>query len=419
LSETLEFSSLIVSVYGRVSSSSLVVFETKYKSLEDRLVNFKNELEKAYADKLIDENQYKNLSDAVTSVSFNLNNINTELKDPKMFGVVETTDVFGFLNGSIDGVEKALDSLEDTVSKLEKPIKDKNVRKNIDAIFKKLELEIKELEKQLELYKNTDEEKYEETKERLNNVKKRMGVISKNYRRKCPFLVRTVKSAKHFFKKYKKVLLILAGLAAFAMLSHSVIIPAIMHGNIMIAGLSPALRGPVKTINNLLGGLIGATRDKIGFWHLVNGVIINPSVASSSLLKGLAISGVGSAALIAPVVVAIKNLIEKMKMAELKEKLIAGKDKVVDVAKKGVQTTKEKISDMSQNMQNKKASTLAKKEIKKSIKDIINDYSKSGLSVSDYCSQNEISGVMAELLKAYDEEVQNQKEERVNRKGGK
>ena len=68
----------------------------------------------------------------------------------------------------------------------------------------------------LEDNKDKDEQAYKSTKERLRDAKKKLETLGKQYRRKCPLQVRAVKSAKNFFKKYKKILLIIAGLAAFA-----------------------------------------------------------------------------------------------------------------------------------------------------------------------------------------------------------
>jgi len=341
--KVLDYEFLVSSLYGSVLSTSILVFEGRNTDINDQVSNFKIKLEEAYEKKLLDENQYINLNKRLNDAVGSLDNIKSKIKDPKMYSLEKSSDIYDFLNGTIEGIEQTLEKLEKHLELLEKPIKDKKIRKDIDAIFKKMESEIKMLEKQLEMYKDTDEEKYNATKERLDNLKKRMSGLGKNYRRKCPLLVRSVKSAKHFFKKYKKQLLIIAGLVAFAMIAHSVIIPAIMHGNIMTACYSPALRGPIKTINNLLGGLIGATKDAKGFWFLANGVSLNTYAATSSLLKGLAISGVGSAALVAPVIVAVKKLIEKINMAELKQKLMEGKERVVESAKKKMPELSEKV----------------------------------------------------------------------------
>lgn len=417
------------SLYGKVVVSAQDLLNGEAKLLETQLVKVSKDIEQKYKDGIIDKNQYEVLIKKIEEMEKTQIQINVKLKSPGMYLMNE--DLLGmFLNGSIDGIEKTIDALEKQLDALEKPIKDKKVRKDIDTIFKKLELEIKMLEKQLETSKNQDEEKYNETKEKLKATKKRLEVVGKKYRRKCPLLVRTVKSAKHFFKKYKKQILIIAGLVAFAMMAHSVIIPAIMHGNIMLAASVPALGGALKVINNVLGGVIGASKGINGIWMLKNGVTIGSSAAASSLLKGLAITGIGTGALLAPVVVMIKKLMEKINKVELKQKLIDGKNLVVDKVKKGANVVKEvaqevkdelkgKTDEIREMQQEKKSSKKAKRHTKLSIMNVIQDYAKSGLTVEEYCKENDIDGVMADLLKMYDAELKKNLESLNKKKGGK
>lgn len=310
-----------------------------------------------------------------------------KLKDPKM---IRDVDVFAFLNGRIDGVEAALDNLETQVDALEKPVKDRNVRKQIDAIIKKLEDEIKDIDQQLEKYKDEDPVKYQATKERLNNVKDRLDKVSKKYRAKCPLLVRAVKSAKDFLKKHKKAALIIAGLAAIALVHATVgpmLIPAIMHGNAMIGTAAPSLAGYTDFTNNILGGLIGATKTAKGGWLLANGVRIGANLSSTSLLKGLAISGVGTAALVTPIVVSIKKLVEKMKKSELKKKLEEENDKN---AKKIERKKKEKDD---KNKSDKKKTKRADKMAIDYLAKLFKQYSKlkNEMSLDEFCEKNELS----------------------------
>lgn len=443
--EVNDFEFTVSSLFGNVLSSSYEVLMNKYSLLEEKIASFKKLLDKemnaSLEERLLDVNQFENLEKRLNVVKNTLSNTGNKLKDPKMFNIEKANDVYDFLNGSIEGVEKTLEGLEITLGHLDKPIKDRETRKNLDMIFKELEAEIKRLEKQLEIYKDKDEEesedKYKATKERLNNAKKRMNALGKQYRRKCPLLVRAVKSAKHFFKKYKKVLLIIAGLVAFAMVAHSVIIPAIMHGNIMTAYFSPVLRGPIKTINNLLGGLIGATKSPFGVWTLANGAVLNPATATASLLKGLAISGIGSAALVAPLIVAIKKLIEKINMAELKQKLMEGKDNVVNGAKNvgtkikdgthkvvngvktGVTAVKTKTTEFIEETKVKNAKTKAKKDVMKDVKALIIDYTKSGLTVDEYCELHQITDYRVDVLRKFEISTSEKKENTGRRKAGK
>ena len=409
-----KFNFRISALFGNVYLTTTTIFENELSDLDNKYGDIKQDIEKKYKNNLIDANQYESMSKRMVAIEEQLTYARLKLNDPKMYIMSESL-VFIFLNGKIDGVEKTMELLEQTIDKMEKPIKDRKTRKEIDAIFKKLEKEIKSLEKQLEENRETDPVQYKATKERLNNNKKRLEALGKKYRRKCPLLVRAVKSAKHFFKKYKKVILLVAGLVAFGMVSHSVIIPAIMHGNIMLGGLSPVLRGPINAINNLLGGLIGATRSPIGIWSLANGVEINPLAASSSLLKGLAISGVGTAALVAPVVVMVKKLISKMNAAELKQKLAAAKDKVAETTNKVVTGTREKISEVKDDIKDKRANTQARKDIRNTVREVLKAYEASDLTAEEYCQQNNLDEFWLYFLKSYDSKVENNKE----RKGGR
>ena len=74
---------------------------------------------------------------------------------------VKDVDVFAFLNGEIDGLETAVDIMIRYVESLEKPIKDKNVRKKIDKELERLEKEYKTISDMLEKHKEDDPEKYE------------------------------------------------------------------------------------------------------------------------------------------------------------------------------------------------------------------------------------------------------------------
>ena len=213
----------------------------------------------------------------------------------------------------IDDLEKSLNTLSSVINSYGKVI-DRGGRKVINEEFDKCEDKVKLVEKELEYLKKHDPEKYNSPEiqkiiERLEKCKTSKEEISlnslrKDYRKKCPLPVRVVKSAKHFYKKHKKACLIAAGFAAIALIHATVgpvIIPAIMHGNIMIAGKSAFLRPVFKTLNKFLGVAINASNVD-GLWYLANGGLINPTCAASSLLKGIAVSGgLGVAPLIAGV----------------------------------------------------------------------------------------------------------------------
>lgn len=395
----------------------------KYQVFEKKSANIRNEIEESYKNQLLDDSQYNNLMSELDKVD---NVIKNGQEEVKTFNVMKSDDLFGLLDGSIIGLEQAVVQLDERIDKLDKPIK-RETRKVIDLIIKQLEKEYLELSRQVEYYKEKDESKYNENKERLENCQIRLDEINKKYRKKCPFLVRTVKSAKNFYKKHKKLVLIVAGLASIALLHATVgpvIIPAIMHGNLMLMNKIPALAPLFGGVNDLLGGAINAsivkqTVDGITFnaWQLANGAVINPSCASASLLKGLAISGVGSAALITPAVIGIKKLVQKMKEKELlksiKNKFSAGKEKVKD---KFV-TIKEKIKDKKENISSEITkngdNSKVRKGILKELKKTIIEYQISGLSVEEFCEVNGMSedekNMLIPLIKKYEEELANRK----------
>lgn len=391
---------MIESLYGLVLEGAVKKLEDQLNTLSTRLEDIEKDIEEKRAEGKLDDNQYNNLKNRVAVIRATIEKAQAKLKDPKM---VKDVDVFAFLNGRIDGVEKALDSLEQQIDGLEKPIKDRKTRKSIDAIIKKLEEEIKDIGQQLEKYKEEDPEKYEATKERLNAAKDRLDKISKKYRAKCPLVVRIIKSAKDFYKKHKKLVLIAAGLAAIALIHATVgpiLIPAIMHGNIMIGATAPALRGFVTFANNILGGMIGATQNIHGIWSLASGAIINPAVSATSLLKGLAISGIGNTLLITPIIVAIKKLIEKMKKAELKKKLDEDKEKEQDKEKEE-EEKKKKEKKKKEKDDSKKKNKRAAKDAMEYIAELCRDYQKSGKSIEEFCEERELSEQEKAVLELY------------------
>lgn len=385
--------------FGLVLDGGREVFENRFSSLENKINELEKNIEDRYKDKKLDDNQYNNLKDKIKKIKDILEKTNDKLKDPKM---IKDADIYAVLNGEIDGVEDALSRLETQIENLEKPVKDNKIRKQIDLIIKKIEDDIKRIEKMLEKYKDEKPEKYNSTMERLNLVKDKLDKSGRKYREKCPLMVKSVKSAKNFFKKYKKQVLIVAGLASFALIAHHVLIPAIMHGNIMMASTTPALRGFSKFVNSILGSAIGATRTSDGLWILSSGVIINPLSGTSSLLKGLAVSSVGSAALVTPVVIAIKKLSEKMKTVELKKKLSEEKEKINAEKSKLSKKMKEVKDKSSDKRKNEKADKMTSDYFAK----LYYQFKQSGKSVDEFCEENDLSEDEKLFLNIYNSKQQ-------------
>jgi len=403
--------------FAASNEESVEEYIKKIEEYGKNLSELEEEIKKAHEAKEINDDQFNNLNKMVKDVRERLEQVEKKSKNPVM---IKDIDFWAFITGEIAGLSRAVDKLEETIDNLEKPIKDKETRKKIDKAIATIEKEIKFNRAYLEQHKDENEEKYNETVAKLDELEDRLDKVNKKYRQKCPFLVRTAKSAKAFYKKHPKIVLLAAGLATVAILHATVgpiIIPAIMHGNLMIGNKLVFLRPLLKGINNALGGLINA---KIvnNMWMLANGVIINPSCASASLLKGLAISGMGTAALVAPVIVGIKKLTEKMNLKNLKsnakEKYHDVKDKVKEKyhnVKDKVQAIKsakekrkeepeEEIIDIKTKDTKKSKNSIDKEKLKE-IRKLLKEYQKSGLTFEEFVEQNNLSEVDAEILRAF------------------
>jgi ABC-type uncharacterized transport system substrate-binding protein len=93
----------------------------------------------------------------------------------------------------------------------------------------------------MEKCKEQNPEKYNDGKKKLDELKEKFNKLSTVYRKKCPFLVKSARSAKNFYKKHKKLCLVVAGLAAVALVHATtgpILIPAIMHGNLMVGSMA-------------------------------------------------------------------------------------------------------------------------------------------------------------------------------------
>lgn len=372
---------------GDVFESGQLKFLDKEKDLRDRLTKLMEEL-KAKKNN-IDSNQYDTLMNKLSEIEKKLDEVNKNIKHPEM---IKNADKFAILNEGINKLDIGLNDLDSIVKSTDK-FTNKEDREDINNKINELQNEIERLENVLEYYRDKDEEKYNSILEDLNKLKTKLNDINGEYKKKCPLRVRVVKGTKNFFKKHKKICLIIAGLAAMSLVLSPVLIPAIMHGNIMIAGTTPALRPFIKFTNNILGGIIGATKDSVGLWTLKNGVCINPSCAASSLLKGLTISGVSSAPYVATVatpviatlVIAIKKLLDKMKNVELKQKLSEGLGKSKEVFVNTTDKAKEKIRDI-------------KSSVPKNYDKLCKEYINSEMSLEEFCKENELTEKEKEII---------------------
>lgn len=373
-----------ISEYQRkCSEKSIVRFNYYLDKYQKDLIIYKNKIEQDKNNGTLNEKQLSNLEKKIEQINSKHEMLYSRVNhNPYM---LREEDELSYFVSRVDGLEIKITQLNDKIKKIDGVIKDKSQRKDIDSEFKLVEKEIKEYDKILSFYKNTDSEKYELLKAKLGDTKNNLETVDKNYRGKCPLMVKSVKSTTNFFKKHKKECLVIAGLAALALVSYHVLIPAIMHGNIMIAATSPVLRPFIKFTNNILGSVIGATRDVKGIWRLASGFVINPACGTSSLLKGVAISGITSAALVSPIVVAIKKLVEKMKTVELRQKL-------TDNLKNGKETVKKATDGV------KKKATMVKSSLPKNYDKLLKEYVASDMSLDEFCEVKGLNDNEKEII---------------------
>jgi len=272
--------------------------------------------------------QYKNLINKLGNLIEKIEKYQQEIKSTDKLTEEGFTDL---LNGDINNLENGIKRFEQKVDAAENPI-NKEDKALLDKMYEELNNEIDEIEEKIK--DCSDPEKQKNDTDRLNKCKEDLKKINKKYLSKCPLRVNKVRSAKKFFKENKKIILIVAGLAALSILLAPPIIPAIMNGNRIIMTKVPSLISFLSPLNKFLGNSIGAkeviqrTALDSGYkvWQFANGTLMSniipqPQVA---LLKGLALSIGGSAVIATPlitgVVMAIKNLRKNKKTKKKEEK---------------------------------------------------------------------------------------------------
>lgn len=148
-----------------------------------------------------------------------------------------------------------------------------------------------------------------------------MDVLRVTYSNKCPLKIKAYKSATNFYRKYKKVPLVVAGLSSLAITMRSLLtIPLIAANEIMASALG---KGGIvfKKINKILIYLSGV-KEQDGVLVMANGMKIDSSSVTSSLLKSVMTDGVELKTVL-PVIDSIKKVSAKIKLKEMKEKLNA------------------------------------------------------------------------------------------------
>lgn len=200
--------------------------------------------------------------------------------------------------------------------------------------YKEFDVETKEKEKTSKKEKQTSPKLSEDKKEKLNKQNNAMGEtrlisVETSSSKKKRRLVKMVESAKDFYKKHKKVILITAGIALLAV-AISTLLPSIMAINSNLwwvainSGASADVGLPVvlHDINMIIGTKIGATYAAgTGVWTLANGATLGVGAIVSGALATL-----GKVALIGAagtgLTVAVKNAynLAKEKISKIKQK---------------------------------------------------------------------------------------------------
>lgn len=218
----------------------------------------------------------------------------------------------------LDNLEKVISDLEGVVDKCVAPI-EREDRKKINKIFNKIEKEIRFLEKEIVHYKEDDVD-FKAKLDRLNLSKDKMDTLRSKYSEKCPLRIKAYKSAGNFYKKHNKMTLLGAGLASMVITLRTVLTVPLIVANEILASSTGKLGVVFKKINDILIYLSGVKREGDSL-VMANGLKIDSTAVTSSLLKSLAVNGVELKQAF-PVIDSIKKLNLKMKIHEGKEKLV-------------------------------------------------------------------------------------------------
>lgn len=378
-------------------------FETENKCTEYMVSVYKNFLKKfnkrfgdivirvqnSFNDGKINQQQLTNLNERMSTII----GIHTELKEkldnePVLKNGKKLDDDF-FLS-----IENDLATLKKNILCLgDGPVRDKGKRKNVEELINELNNSLEGLNTMLLRYSKIDNKTYEILKSKYNDYKNELEELNNSYSAKCPLVVRTIREAKPLYKKHKKLGLVSAGLASIALItSNYTLIPALMHGNAMLGGAVPVFKGMMGFFNKVLGSMIGASLGQNGAWVLATGTVLNGTVAVTSILKSLATIGVGAAALTAPLYVPqiiskVKELVEKIKAYDLKQKLS-------NTYQSGVKKLNQTVG--------KNESKVDKKDLKAYYDNLYVQYTSynNGMSLSDFCKKNNLTSGDREVLSA-------------------
>ena len=297
----------ISSEMANLFDKELNEFIIKIEELEDKINDFEYK----------EGNEKQSLIDKIKEIKDKI----SKTKEDYRLNIIQEEINMNVLD-NLEKLEKAVLDLGEVLDKCDTPI-NKEDRKKINKIFNGIERDIRHLEKEVVHYKSSDVEFFEDKIQRLNNLKEKMDVLRVTYSNKCPLKIKAYKSATNFYKKYKKVPLVVAGLSSLAITMRSLLtIPLIAANEIMASALG---KGGIvfKKINKILIYLSGV-KEQDGVLVMANGMKIDSSSVTSSLLKSVMTDGVELKTVL-PVIDSIKKVSAKIKLKEMKEKLNAKK----------------------------------------------------------------------------------------------
>ena len=387
----------ILEYVDKCTPKTACVFKDYLNYLSKNLLEVQKEIKKYDNEFLLNQEQKDNLYRMLNSIADKHKNIKIKaLEEPT---IIKEEEKNNFIIDKIILFDKELDELEKKINKIDGIITDKNIRNelNKEILDKKEKLDI--YEKLLSYYKVLETDKYEEVKNNVDKLKNKFENINDKYTSKCPLRVKSVRNIKKLYQNHHKLGLISAGLSSLALLgSINALIPAIMYGNIVASANIPALKGMMNLFNKILGGVNGMTLTNYGVWKMASGTILNASTATTSILKSLATFGVGVATLLSPtfvpqIITKVKDLVNKIKKYELKEKITKKYDDSKDYVNK-------KVNEVKTNVDKKKE----EKNLKQYYENLYHEYRNNKLTLEEFCEKKELSERDIKILHLMDEE---------------
>lgn len=331
-----------VNVHYGNANESIIKFD------KEEFATIKNHVEQIKRDILVRENQlvksqFDRLMDEVNQMESELTNISSMLNNKDMLKKNDNLDI---ILDDISEIEEGLQEVENKINGLSDS-KNNEDKRLISKALTYLKIKITVVEVILSNCK--DDVRYNELFNKVNNYKEKLSKIVEirnkkmnelklkhNVSNKNALRVKKIKSGKSLLKKHGKLLLVSAGLIALTLLMRKfLLIPAIMHANVMLGVSIPSWGATTAFFNKILGGIIGASLNANGVWCMSNGVLLSSSVATTSLLKGLIVGFGGTAISLVPIlIISIKELVEKMKIKEHNHK-ISNVNKDVKIIRSG------------------------------------------------------------------------------------